>query len=98
MKLIRMVTLNVSLVEDKITKAIVETKGMLKIDGVVTSDYCPGILIPSQVLVTLMRRIGNTLGVTIPDNCYIFHDKKTHRQLSIIEAAQKLIKEAKNEK
>ena len=93
-----MVSLNVTSVEDKITKAIVETKNMLKIDGAVNSDYCPGVLIPSQVLVTIMRRIGNALGVTIPDNCYIFHDKKTHKQLSIIEAAQKLIKEAKNEK
>jgi hypothetical protein len=92
-----MVSLDHTIVEDKIAKAIDETKNMLKINAVVNSDYCPGILIPSQVLITLMGRIGRALGVMIPDNCYIFHDKKTHKQLSIREAAQKLIKVAKNE-
>ncbi|HMK16851.1 MAG TPA: hypothetical protein VK492_01520 [Chitinophagaceae bacterium] len=91
-----MVNLELTRVEKEITKAIDETTNMLKIDAAVNEDYCPGILIPSQVLVTLMARIGRSLGVMIPDSCYIFHDKKNHQQLSIKEAAKKLIKEAKN--
>jgi hypothetical protein len=93
-----MIQLDNALVEAKIIKAVDEIKEKLKLDAVVDVAFCPGQFIASQVLVTLIDRIAEALEVIIPDNCYIFHDKKGLKQLSIKEAAQKLIKESKNEK
>ena len=90
-----MATLDPKLVEKEIAKLIIEINNTIKIDAVVDEDCSPGSIgISSQILITAMGRIGRTLGVTIPDNCYIFHDKKTQKQLTIKEAAQKLIKVA----
>ncbi|MCU7549824.1 hypothetical protein OCK74_11900 [Chitinophagaceae bacterium LB-8] len=94
-----MTKLDNAVVEAKIIKAVDEIKNKLKIDAVVVNiEFCPGKFISSQILVTLMGRIADSLEVNIPENCYIFHDKKTLKQLTIKEAAQKLIKEAQNEK
>ncbi len=82
-------------VEEIIVKAIGNVNKILKIDAIVNGESCPGTLIASQILITVMGRIGKELNVVIPDNCYIFHDKKTQAQLTIKEAAIKLIKEAK---
>lgn len=90
-----MVALKVDLVENEITKAIEEINSILKIDANINISCCPGnIGISSQILVTLMGRLEGILNVKIPDNCYIFHDRKSQKQLTIKEAAQKLIKEA----
>ena len=88
--------LDKNLVEAEIIKTILEIKSSLKIEATIDNDSCPGSIgISSQILITVMGRISNTLGVIIPDDCYIFHDKKTKKQLSIKEAAQKLVKVAK---
>lgn len=91
-----MVNINHDLVEKEIIKTVEEINNILKIEALVNEDFCPGSLIMSQVLITAMVRIGRILQVTIPDSCYIFHDKKTQKQLTIKEATQKLIKEAIN--
>lgn len=86
-------------VENELLKSIKEVKDLLKIDATISSDVCPGSIgITSQVLITIMGRIGNKLGVAIPNNCYIFYDKKSRRQLSIKEATHKLIKVVKDGK
>ena len=93
-----MVELAHDVVEKEIIKMIEEINNSTgNLDLKIDKDFCPGNVIMSQVLITAMVRIGRVLKVTIPDNCYIFHDKKTLKQLSISEASQKLIKEATNE-
>jgi hypothetical protein len=83
------------LVEKEIIKTIDEINSITeKLDIVIDKDFCPGNFIMSQVLITAMTRIGRALQITIPDSCYIFHDKKSLKQFSIKEATQKLIKEA----
>ena len=52
----------------------------------------PGIT--SQVLVTVMGRLEKKLDVIIPDECYVFYDKKEKKQLNIKKSAEKLIKNA----
>ena len=83
-------------IETEITNAVVEVAKKLKIQADITSGSCPGDVIRSHILLTLMGRLQSTLGVTIPNNVYIFYDKKNHRQLTIKEAAQKLIKSVQN--
>lgn len=86
-------------VEKEITKAVNEIKGRLKIKATIDGDSCPGDIvgITSQILVTVIGRIANNLGVTLPNNVYIFHDKNSG-QLSIKQATQKFIKSATNGK
>lgn len=91
-----MTGLTISAVEAEIANTIESIKSALKIDVVIDGECCPGSIIKSQILITVMARIGKKLGVIIPNNCYIFHDKKGQKQLTIKEAAQKLIKVAKN--
>lgn len=93
-----MVTLNQDSTKARISAAIKETAKRLKINITVEDNVCPGNFLASQILVTIMARIGRALEISIPDNCYIFHDKKTKRQLTITEATQKLLKEATYEK
>ncbi|HEV7332534.1 MAG TPA: hypothetical protein VGN63_15960 [Flavisolibacter sp.] len=94
-----MINLDGALVEAKIIKAVEEIKHKLKLDAVtVDTELCPGKFISSQILVTLIGRLADALEVKIPDNCYIFLDKKTLKQLTIKESAQKLINEAQYEK
>jgi hypothetical protein len=91
-----MAILDHNLIQEEIVRTIAEVNSMLKLDTAINGDYCPGALISSQILITVMGRIGKALGVIIPDNCYIFHDKKTQNQLTIKEATQKLIKVVEN--
>jgi hypothetical protein len=87
-------------VEKAITKVINEVKRKLKITASVDRDVCPGNIngLTSQILVTLIGRIGNDLGVSVPNGCYIFKDRDSDEQLSVKQAAQKLIKAVKNGK
>ncbi|MBL7718309.1 MAG: hypothetical protein JNL72_05680 [Flavipsychrobacter sp.] len=91
-----MVNLNEELAEEEIIKAVKEAAEAFDIDVSVDGECQPGSIIASQVLLSIMARVGRALGVKIPDKCYIFHDKKTKAQLTIKEAVQKLIKEGEN--
>lgn len=92
-----MAEINLSSVEQAIVEIVDEIKRKLGLDTVIDIDCIPGNLIRSQVLLTAMGRIGSALGVTIPNNRYIFHDTKK-RQLTIKEAAQKLLNVTENGK
>ncbi|HSZ85827.1 MAG TPA: hypothetical protein VK787_07335 [Puia sp.] len=93
-----MQNLDYASVEKEIVKAITEIKTKLKIEIDLEGDCCPGNIISSQILLTVMGRIAKSLGIIIPDNRYIFHErtKKTQTQLTIKQSAQKLIKIAKH--
>jgi hypothetical protein len=93
-----MVNLAIETVEKEITNAIKDVNQRFKIGSTVDGDVCPGDSIASQILVTIMGRIGSKLGASIPNNVYIFYDKKSHKQLSIKEAAQKLLNAVTNGK
>lgn len=61
----------------------------------ITSDFCPGMYIMSQVLVSIIPEIEIRTGLTVPIDCYIFHDSnKSKEQLSIKDAVNKLLKVA----
>jgi hypothetical protein len=94
-----MEVLTSSVVEQELTEAIEEVKQMLGIGAMIDGTVCPGnIGIASQVLLDVMVRVAIKLNVTIPDEIYIFHDKKTKNQLTIREASQKFINSIANEK
>ena len=94
-----MVELAQDVVENEIIKVVEELNDKLSIGANINAGCSPGgIGIGSQILVTIMSRLEHALGITIPSNTYIFYDKKTHKQLSITEAAKKLIKVATNGK
>jgi len=42
-----------------------------------------------------MAKLEDILNISIPENCYIFYEKASNKQLSIKEASLKLIKIAK---
>lgn len=85
-------------VEDKIIEALNVVCKTLMIDVSIDGDSCPGKIfgVTSQILVTVMGRLETLLDVIIPNNIYIFHDKKSNTQLSVKEAANKLLKTAKH--
>ena len=93
-----MVALSYDSVEKEIVRSVDEIKQVFKLKAAFDSETCPGDVLTSQVLVTVIARLAKKLGVTLPNGCYIFHDKKTKRQLSIKEASEKFLKEAKNGK
>lgn len=97
MKFLQMVTIAQETVEQEIIKAVEELNSNMKLGANIDSACCPGEIkgISSQILVTIMSRLEDSLGVQIPSNVYIFHDKDTHSQLSIEAAAKKLIKLSK---
>ncbi|WP_183560882.1 hypothetical protein [Mucilaginibacter sp. SP1R1] len=85
-------------VEKEIVNSIDEVKNVFRLKAAFDADSCPGTMLTSQVLVTVIARIAKKLGVILPNGCYIFYDKKTKRQLSIKEGTEKFIKEAQNGK
>lgn len=88
-----MVKLKLDIVEMEITKIVEDVKSRMGIDAIITVNTClNNIGITSQIQVSIMSRLEDILKVEIPNNCYIFYDKKEKKQLSIKEAAQKLIK------
>jgi acyl carrier protein len=90
-----MITIDQAVVEDEIIKIVEDLNTNLKIGATVNKHCAPGRSgFASQILVDMMADLEDALGVTIPSNQYIFFDKTNHRQLTIKEAAQKLIKVA----
>lgn len=91
-----MLDIKQEMAEQKIVKIIEEIRDTLEVDVSIDGNCSPGFFFKSQVLVTAIGRVAVALNVIIPDKCYIFFDKQKNKQLTIKEAAQKLIKEAKN--
>ena len=91
-----MIDISQELVEKKIIEVIKEIADTLEIEVLLDVTICPGLLpgITSQVLVTEMSRLERKLDVIIPDECYVFYDKKEKKQLDIKKSAEKLIKNA----
>lgn len=98
-KLLQMANLIQATVEAEIIKAVEDVNKNLKIGATVNTSCCPGDDgFSSHILLHIMSRLQDTLGIIIPNNVYIFHDKDSHKQLSIEDAAIKLIKLAKHGK
>ena len=87
-------------VEEKIIEVLEDITDTLEIKVSLDTRSCPGLIpgITSQVLVTVMGRLEKKLDVIIPNNCYIFYDKKEKKQLNIKESTEKLVKNAHYEK
>jgi hypothetical protein len=91
--------LDSNLVEKKIIEHVTGIKNKLKLDAPsIDGEFCPGNIIESQILVTVIGRLANALQIVIPLGCYPFKDKKTSKQLTIKEAAQILVNVAKKDK
>lgn len=75
-----------------------EAQIAMNIDGKIDEDTRPGLIIKSQVLLTVIGRLEDLLDMEIPDNCYPFFDKDKLKQLTIREAAEILINKATNDK
>jgi acyl carrier protein len=86
-------------VEFEMTKIVQEITSVLQLETDINSDTCPNkVGISSQILVSATTRLEEALKVSIPAECYIFHDKKSKKHLTIREASQKLIKIVNNGK
>lgn len=79
-------------VEAVIIRAVKDLNINLKIGADVNANCSPGDIFASQVLVDLTPSLEEALDITIPLKEYIFFDKPSHRQLTIKEATEKLIK------
>ena len=93
-----MIKLDQKTVEDEIIKVVEDLKVNLKIWADINSACSPGEIFTSQVLVDITPSLEDALGITIPLKEYIFFDKAKHRHLTVKEAAEKLIKIAKDGK
>lgn len=94
-----MTNLSIEAVEMEIVKVVQEAATHMGVAIDVNASCAPGISgISSQVLVTVMCRLEGILDITIPDNCYIFHDRTSLRQLTIREASEKLLSVINKEK
>ena len=85
-------------IEEAMKDLIIEIKEALNMKEPIDGNVCPGELILSDALMTVTSRLGAKLGIAIPLNCYPFFDKRTHKQLSIKEAATKVFNLVKDEK
>lgn len=93
-----METLELEKIEQEIITIVKKVCDQQNINEEVNSEFCPGKFIMSQVLVSIIPEIEIKTGLTIPIECYIFHDSsKNKEQLSIKNAVKKLLKAAKNE-
>lgn len=91
-----MVKIDHNIVEEEIIQVITDLGSKLNIEAEINSVCIPGVIgFSSQVLITVMGQLEEKLGIIIPNQCYIFHDKISLRKLTIEEAANKLIKTAK---
>lgn len=96
-----MVKIESHIVEDAIIQEIEKLKGLSTVDANadINTDCKPGIIgVRSQILVDITGKLEEILDIIVPNNCYIFRDSDGIRELTIREAAQKLIKIAKNAK
>lgn len=85
-------------IEGAMKDLITEIRDAINLKDAIDDDVCPGDLIKSDALMTVTGRLNARLGIEIPLNCYPFFDKKSHKQLSIREAAKKvynLVKDGK---
>lgn len=91
-----MIDITQELAEEKIIEVINEIAKTLEVEISLDSNSCPGLLpgMTSQVLVTVMGRLEKKLDIVIPDDCYIFFNKKDMKQMNIKNSAEKLIKTA----
>jgi hypothetical protein len=86
-----MATLTIASVEKEIVKVVQEAATHMGVAVNIDAACAPGSSgLSSQVLVTVMCRLEGILDITIPDDCYIFHDRTSMRQLTIREASEKL--------
>ena len=93
-----MVQIESHIVEDAIIVQIEKLKGLSTVDpeAKIDKECKPGVIgIRSQVLVDIMGILEESLAVVIPNNCYIFRDRDGVKELTIAEAAAKLIKISK---
>jgi hypothetical protein len=96
-----MVKIENHIVENAILEEVEKLKGLssVNVDAEINIDCKPGIIgIRSHVLVDITGILEEVLEIIIPNNCYIFRDSDGIRELSIREAAEKLIKIAKHAK
>ncbi len=89
-----MIRIELDIIEEKIAIVLEELKDEFGMEVTIDCECRPGAFFKSNVLVTAINRVANALEVTIPDNCYIFSDKKECKQLSIKEAALKVRQQA----
>lgn len=93
-----MVDIQSHIVEDAILQEIEKLKGLSSVEPDAEIDkLCkPGAIgVRSQILVDIMGKLEETLGIIIPNNCYIFRDRDGITELTVRQAAEKLIKIAK---
>lgn len=92
-----METLELEKIEEEIITIVKKVCEQQSINEEVNGEFCPGKFIMSQVLVSIIPEIEIKTGMTIPVECYIFHDSnKSKEQLSIKNAAKKLLKIVRN--
>jgi hypothetical protein len=90
--------LDIEKIEQEIVAIVKKVCEQQDIKEEVNGNFCPGLFIMSQVLVSIISEIEIKTGLTIPIDCYIFYDSnKNKEQLSIKNAVKKLLKVAKNE-
>jgi hypothetical protein len=93
-----MAILEAEQIENEIVKIVQRICAQQKIVEEITPESCPGKLLMSQVLVSITPEIEARVGVSIPVECYIFHDNnKNKEKLSIKKAVNKLLKVSKYE-
>ena len=96
-----MVKIENYIVEDVIIQEIEKLKGLFGVNpGAEVNRECkPGAIgVRSQILVDVMGKLEELLKIVIPNNCYIFRDSDGITELTIWEAAEKLIKKSKHAK
>ena len=96
-----MVKIENYIVENAIIAEIEKLKSLPSVDSdaEVNNECRPGIIgIRSQILVDITGRLEEKLEIIVPNNCYLFRDKDGIRELTIREAAEKLIKISKHAK
>lgn len=96
-----MVSIDQHIVEEAIIHEIESLKGLSNIstETEITKECKPGIIgVRSQILVDIMGKLEELLDIVIPNNCYIFRERDGVTELSISQAAEKLIKIATHAK
>jgi hypothetical protein len=93
-----METLELEKLEKDVISIIEDVCKHQEIKEIVNGNFIPGNYIMSQVLVSIFSQIEITTGITIPIDCYIFHDGDAKKQLNIKEAVSKLLKLSKTKK
>lgn len=89
-----MISIEPDVIEKEVSAVIKEICTELEIDAIVDSKFRPGDFIKSQVLLDTISTIEEALGISIPNEVYIFSEKD-RKQLSIQETVQKIINVAK---